>query len=161
LVQIKKKYLSYSEYAKASPREIVDPKLLDEAVRLTAYEFRSGYFVNDGKMNFQFKAFPKEVQFAPVNSITTTDINNDKFEDIIIAGNYFESNIQLGKYDASYGSLLTNNGKGSFEYMLNQKSGLYITGQVRDIKKVQVEGIEYFMFARNNDRIQVFKVNRK
>jgi hypothetical protein len=63
--------------------------------------------------------------------------NDDRYPDILLVGNYYENNIEMGRYDADYGSILLNNGKGGFDYKtLEWNSG----------KRSIEEG------AKNNDR---------
>jgi len=55
---------------------------------------------------------PIEAQFAPVNSILCNDFDNDGHLDLLLAGNEYQVEVMIGRYDASYGLLLRGNGKG-------------------------------------------------
>ena len=67
----------------------------------------------------------------------------------MLVGNYYENNIEMGRYDADYGSLLINNGKGGFDY--KTLNGVAIKGQSRRIQKLKIGKREGFVIARNND----------
>ena len=59
----------------------------------------------------------------------------------------------MGRYDADFGSVLLNKGKGNFEYM--GLPGLSVKGQIRHIERINVAGKEAFILARNNDTAKI------
>ncbi len=61
------------------------------------------YLENDHNKAFNVKALPLEAQYAPVNAITVTDINNDGNKDLILAGNTLFTRIKFSRYDANRG----------------------------------------------------------
>jgi hypothetical protein len=64
------------------------------------------------------------------------------------------------RYDASYSLILKSDGKGNFKTILPTKSGLLLEGEVRDIQKIVVNKLPYYLIARNNNSLQVFKKNK-
>ena len=70
---IKKKNLSYADYAKKSFQEIFAQDVVDNSIQKTATIQQSVIAINKGNGNFQIKALPKEVQFSCVNAICVTD----------------------------------------------------------------------------------------
>lgn len=153
IVSVKKKYQTSDDFARADPKLIVDKEKLMSAVKLTCNELRSGCFINNGNLNFSFKPFPIQAQVSPIYAINVVDFNEDKLPDLLMGGNYIDANIQRGKYNASYGALLRNEDNHDFKYVLNEQSGLYINGQIKDIKVIDFRGQKVFLFARNNDTI--------
>ncbi|MBX2954552.1 MAG: VCBS repeat-containing protein [Cyclobacteriaceae bacterium] len=152
---IKKQYLTNADFAAANPKEIVGKSLLAKAKKLYCYELRSGIFINNGNYDFTFEPFPISAQVSPLNSMYILDYDGDNYQDLLLAGNFFEVNIQRGKYNSSYGSLLRNLGNGKFDGINNEFSGLYLNGQIRDIKTLKYRGKEILLLGRNNDSIQV------
>ncbi|MFI5188470.1 MAG: hypothetical protein ACHQF0_17190, partial [Chitinophagales bacterium] len=75
--------------------------------------------------------------------------------DILLGGNYYENNIQMGRYDADFGTVLVNKGDGNFN--CENINGLQVKGQVRHIKKITIAGKEAFILGRNNDSTIVIK----
>jgi hypothetical protein len=69
-------------------------------------------------------------------------------------------NIQLGRYDASYGLLLKGHGKGTFKSIPGAESGFSVKGEVRSLRKVQIGGKVYYLAIRNNDTIEAFTTNQ-
>jgi len=61
----------------------------------------------------------------------------------------------MGRYDADFGTILVNKGKGSFT--AESINGLTIKGQVRHISKIRIAGKEAFILARNNDSTMVIR----
>jgi hypothetical protein len=80
-------------------------------------------------------------------------VNNDNRPDILLAGNFYPNNIQMGEYDGDYGTVLINNGSGDFSCGL--LNGCIIKGEVRHIKKISTGKKESFILARNNDSLKV------
>ncbi|MEO8108624.1 MAG: VCBS repeat-containing protein [Ginsengibacter sp.] len=157
----KKRFEQNSSYAKASMETIFTKEMMDGATTLTCHEARSGYFQNDGKGKFTFHAFPLIAQEAPVNAIACEDVNGDGFTDIIIAGNEYQANIMPGRYDASYGLLLTGNGRGDFNAVPPAKSGLILDGDVKDLKIISVGNQKILLAAINDAPMKAFALKKK
>jgi enediyne biosynthesis protein E4 len=64
------------------------------------------------------------------------------------------------RYDASYGLILKSDGKGNFKSIIPTQTGLLLNGEVRDIHKIMVNKLPYYLIARNNEPLKVFKKNR-
>ncbi len=41
--------------------------------------------------------------------------NNDGLPDILLVGNFYDNNIQMGRNDADFGTILINKGNGRFD----------------------------------------------
>ena len=136
---LKKKFLSFSAYASATINEIFDAQTLSRAAVFQANYFESVYIENLGNLKFRLIPLPKAVQFSTLNSSAIDDFNQDGKLDVLVGGNFYPVNIQMGRYDASFGSLLLGNGHGGFSAMPNIQSGLNIHGEVRRIRKVVVD----------------------
>ena len=99
------------------------------------------------------KALPWQTQLSTIRDAVVIDANHDGLPDILTAGNFYDNNIGLGRYDADYGGILVNKGSGNFEYQgLN---GLALTGQVRHIKSISIANKQAYVVARNNDSLMV------
>lgn len=159
LVDIKNRYVKYIDFANADVHEIFPEKTLEDADKLYAYEFRSGVFINEGDLTFEFRPFPVQAQFAPINAIYFFDIDHDHKKDLLTAGNFYEVNIERGRYDADYGTLLKNTGQGTFKWIPNFQSGVYIKGQVRDLEKINYQGQELITIVKNKDSLQFIRIN--
>jgi len=153
LPYLTKKYPDYLSFKKASITDIFDEAQLSQTMILEASEMRSGVLLNDGKATFTFVPFPSIAQLSPTYAIEVYDLNNDGLKDIILGGNLFEVKPEFGKYDASYGNILINKGKGTFEDK-TYDYGLKVFGQVRSIHAVN----KHLHFFRNNQSIISYKL---
>jgi len=83
--------------------------------------------------------------------VTPCDINGDGYTDLVLGGNLYEFLPQFERLDASYGDVLINNGKGAFSFTPQQKTGLQVQGEVRDIAAIETKKGKQLLFLRNND----------
>ena len=151
---IKKKYLYAGDFAKASLTDLFSSAKLKSATTLTANWFYNTIFINDGKMNFKAVPMPMQAQLSPYRTAAIVDANNDNLPDILLGGNYYDNNIQMGRYDADYGTILLN--KGNDNFIAQNINGVIIKGQVRSIKPVKLANRKQaFVLARNNDSTMV------
>jgi hypothetical protein len=77
------------------------------------------------------------------------DQHQDGLPDILLVGNYYNNNIQMGRYDADFGTVLINKGKDSFN--TETINGLSIKGQVRHVCSIIINNKPAFILAKNND----------
>ncbi len=146
---IKKRFLSAQDFAKASLDDIFTKEKLENADTFTANYFANSILINDGKLNFSVQPMPWKAQLSPYKTAVVVDANGDNLPDILLAGNYYENNIQMGRNDADYGTILVNKGNGKFE--AESINGLQVKGQVRHIKEINIGKKQAFILARNND----------
>ncbi len=156
---IKKKYLYAGDFADASIAEIFGADKLKEAQLLSADYFSNAILVNDGKMNFTVQALPWDAQLSSYRDAMVIQANDDKLPDILLVGNYYDNNIQMGRYDADFGTILVNKGNGKFA--CENIKGLAIKGQVRHIREIFINRQKRYILARNNDSTMVIGFSSK
>ena len=152
---LNKKFLYAADFAKASFTDIFPRNDLDKAEVLTANYFSNAVLMNQGNLKFDVVALPWEAQLSSYRDAVVIDANHDSLPDILLVGNYYENNVQMGRYDADFGTVLINHGNGSFS--TESLNGLQIRGEVRHIRKINVEGNDAFILARNNDSTMVIQ----
>lgn len=155
---IKKKYLYAEDFAKASINEIFPKQKLESAQTFTANYFSNAIFINDGKNKFTAQAMPWQAQLTTYRDAQIVDANNDNLPDILLVGNFYANNIEMGRYDADYGTILLNKGKANFT--AETLNGLAIKGQSRHIKPINVAKQPALIIARNNDSALVIKYSK-
>jgi hypothetical protein len=146
---LKKKFLYAEDFAKAALKEIFSPEKLAGAQLLTANYFSNAILINKGNLEFEVQALPWEGQLSCYRDAVVVDANGDKLPDIMLVGNYYSSNIQMGRYDADFGAMLVN--KGNNKFSVENINGLAIKGEVRHVRKIMINGKEAYILARNND----------
>ena len=155
---LKRKYDQNASYAKATMDEIFTPDMKAGAMTLYCKETRSGYFENDGNGKFTFHPLPMEAQVAPVNAMLYTDVNGDGNNDLILAGNEYQTSVSAGRYDASYGLVLYGNGKGAFAPVSPVQSGLMIDGDVKDLKMITTPKKRILLAAINDANLKAYNI---
>ena len=155
---LKKRFLYAKNLAEASLITILTKEKLSSSTIFTANYFSNAVFINDGKMNFTSIALPFDAQFTSFRDAVAVNANGDALPDLLLVGNYYDNNIEMGRYDADFGTLLINKGKGQF--VSQQVNGLMLKGQQRHIKKILISGKEAFILAQNNDSARVIQFAR-
>lgn len=152
---LKKRFLYAENFAKASLQEMFTAEKLDKAEVLKADYFSNAVLINKGNLRFEVQALPWEAQLAPFKDAVVVDANGDKLPDILLMGNYYENNIEMGRYDADFGTILLNEGGKGFK--VETINRLQVKGQVRHISPLTVAGRQAFVLARNNDSAMVIR----
>lgn len=158
LSMLKNRFVRYTEYANLTIEQVFKPEELQGSTVLSAKIFESSYIENLGNGQFKLKALPKETQLAPIYGLTTGDFNHDGNLDIVTGGNFFANRVRFGRYDASKGEFLKGNGDGTFETIPYSNSGLNISGEVRDIAPININGKPHLLFARNNETVKIYTI---
>lgn len=99
-------------------------------------------------------------QISPVYAIEAIDINDDQKTDLILGGNLFAVKPEMGRYDASYGSVLLGDGLGDFTPVNALTSGVSVPGQTRHIAVIKNRNELKLLFVRNADTIKLYKVKK-
>ena len=80
--------------------------------------------INKGEGRFTIEKLPSITQLSSINAFHCLDANGDGFIDIVLGGNRFDFQPQLGRVDAATGDLLLNDGKGKLQVVDAAKCGL-------------------------------------
>ena len=152
---MKKKFLYAEDFAKASLTDMFSQSKLDKAATFSANYFSNAILINKGNLQFETKALPMAAQFSSLKDAVVVNANNDALPDIFIGGNFYDDNIEMGRYDADYGTVLINKGNGNFK--CETLNGLQIKGQIRHIKPILIGKQQAFVVARNSDSAMVIK----
>jgi enediyne biosynthesis protein E4 len=125
---------------------------------LSCNETCSCWLENKGNGKFVMHPLPLQAQFAPVNAIVCADLDGDGINDILLAGNEYQTEVMTGRYDASYGCFLKGMKNKTFKVIPAVVSGFKIDGDVKDMKMITTANKEkLILVAVNNDSMKVFK----
>ncbi|AXT62607.1 hypothetical protein D1816_20340 [Aquimarina sp. AD10] len=156
LVILKKKYGTYSEFAKVSFTELLNVTDLEKQT-LNATIFESIYAENIGNNTFVVHNLPDVCQLSPINDFLVEDFNNDGFKDVLIVGNNYSAEANYGRHDAMTGIYLKGS-KNGFIPLKNSESGFLVPKQSNHIITSKNKNGEQLVIAtQNNDSIRVFK----
>lgn len=153
---LKKRFLSYQKFAETDFHGMFSESLLQNATQYFAYTFETSVVENLGNLKFSLKPLPAAVQFSTVNAVLAEDLDQDQKTDLLLAGNFFPVNIQMGRYDASFGLFLKGRGDGNFQQVPAVKSGFSVKDQTKSLKKITVGNSVFYLAIRNNTSVEVF-----
>jgi len=158
---IKKKFLLYKDYAKATFDDIFTSRAKEKMQQFSCNETRSCWLENQGNGKFVKHPLPVEAQFAPVNAIIATDVDGDGHTDLLLAGNEYQADVMTGRYDASYGVVLKGSKNKTFNAVPLLKTGLVLQGDIKSIMVIPAaDGGRLLVAAANNDSLRVFRINK-
>ncbi len=144
-------FTSNQQYAQATIKQVIGK---NPQVTHSIYELRSGVFINDnGELHFE--PFDNALQTGFIRDFHILDIDLDGHNDILSAGNLFGANKQQGRYQANLGVVQTT--LNAQKALPNKRTGLYLTGDLRKLERIEIKGEEYLMGIVNNDSILWFK----
>jgi hypothetical protein len=156
---LKKNNLRHAEYATKTIQDLFPEATLNKSIiRKFSYSY-SCIAINNGNGNFSVQKFPPGIQLSSVNVIRCIDVNADGIEDVVTGGNLFDFQPQLERYDASFGEILINDGKGNLRQVENLRTGLDLRGQLRDIGTIKNKSKRYFLFLQNDQYPLLYKMN--
>lgn len=155
---IKEKFKTYHAFAQATLTDVYGEDDLINAIQYKANNFASCYFKNNGDGTFSTIKLGFGAQLSSVNDIAIDDFDGDGFLDALISGNWYVSEVETPRNDASVGLFLKGNGKGMFKEIPADQSGLYIKGDVRKSALINTTGGKALVVAKNNEAVQLISI---
>lgn len=159
---IKKRFMDYKSFAKATIHDLFTSEKIAGALKLYANYAASSYIKNMGGGRFELRPLPALAQLSPVFGIISDDFDGDGNTDILICGNDYGAEVFNGRLDASNGLVLKGDGKGNFTPLSIQQSGVYIPGDARRLVKLKsATGGYIYIAAIHNGALKAFALKRK
>ncbi|MCK0188734.1 VCBS repeat-containing protein [Arenibacter sp. F20364] len=155
---IKVKFQDYNSFASATLKQIYTPKMLEESLSYEINSFASIYLENNNGV-FTARPLPQLAQISSINKFVVDDFNKDGNLDVVLAGNLYNAEVETPRGDASFGLYLQGDGSGNFMAKTMMESGLKIVGDVRGMELLTVKGQKHILVAKNDDFMQMIKVN--
>ncbi|GAB4008997.1 VCBS repeat-containing protein [Spirosoma migulaei] len=153
---INKRFTDYVSFAGKPLNEVLNDDELKGAEEFTVDQFASIYLENqNGK--FVVHELPMMAQVSKLFALQAIDIDQDGDLDVLGGGNFYGVSTYQGRYDASYGLVMRNDGKGGFTALSPIDCGFLLNGEIRDIRPVRTARGLLLVVARNNAGLQVFK----
>ncbi|MEM6700963.1 MAG: hypothetical protein AAF599_21355, partial [Bacteroidota bacterium] len=154
---IKDKFPTYDAFAKAALPDIYGDKL-DSSLALEATEFRSFLLVNQGDGSFKIEYLPAVAQQFPILDAFVKDLDQDGFDDVVLIGNIYNTEVETPRWDAGSGLVLYGSQNGKLIARKNARNELYIDGNVKSLLTIHCKGKDYLIAGRNNDLLRIFEV---
>jgi len=137
---IKEKFTTYKAFASATLPEIYTAKKLESVQKFSAGYLDSGVLHNDGHGHFTFQPLPWAAQLSPSYGVAISELNGDTSPDIVLAQNFFSPQIETGRMASGLSLLLTGNGKGGFDAVWPNRSGISEPGDAKSLTLMDVNG---------------------
>lgn len=153
---IANQFPTYNEFSKATLTDVFGEKLTS-TLNYKCTWMSSSYIGNNGDGTFKIKALPNESQLSTCQGIQVCDVTGDGLDDIVLAGNLFDAEIETCRHDASIGLILKGNGKGKFTPLPHTVTGLFSYGNVKDIAIIKDDqGTPMIIVGKNNGPLTTF-----
>ena len=154
---ISEKIPTFDEFATSSIEDIYG-ETVTTAYQRKVTEFSSIILVNNGNMTFEMNKLPELAQTIPILSSEKYDINNDGYEDIIVGGNIYNTEVETPRLDNQFAIVLLSNKIDNYTAIGPEKSGLYTNGNTKSIKLVKNKK-PMLIIANNNGNSEIFELN--
>ena len=154
---LKKKYLKFENYKNVTMDKLFDPSTIRDSEVKKVYNLSSVSLYNKRGKGFDIKELPFMAQLSPIFSIISDDINNDGIMDLILGGNLSKVKPEFGPNSSSYSTLLLGNKDKRFKYVNSKLSGLFISGEIRDLDKIKINSKDSYIFAVNNSKLKILE----
>jgi hypothetical protein len=135
---IQARFVTYGAYGEASIEEVLGDRF-SKAVSLEASTLESMVFLNRGD-HFEARQLPSEAQFTPAFGISAVDLDGDGNEDLFLAQNFSAVDAETARYDAGRGLCLRGDGRGNFNPVSGQTSGIEVYGDQRGAALCDYDG---------------------
>lgn len=153
---INKRFTNYVSFAGKPISELFKPDELAGADERLVNQFASVYLENQ-KGTFIVHELPMAAQVSKLFTLRAFDMDQDGDLDVLGGGNFYGVSTYQGRYDASYGLVLRNDGQGQFVSIPAAEAGFVLNGEIRDIQPAQTATGPLFVVARNAASLQVFR----
>ena len=154
MVSLKKRYLYAKDFAKASLQELFGKEKLAESIVYEANYFKSAWLENDGNGTYTTHALPDVLQFSTIEAMLVLPQTESTYPILLTGGNFYDCNIEMGRYDANYGNTLRFDGT---TLRASNLGKVISKGQVRRIRSIRLGKNKGVVLAKNNDALQVLK----
>ena len=161
LVMIRKKFLTYGDFGKATVQDVFSKKELEGAQIMKSNWLSSSYIENLGGGKFKISALPSSAQLAPIHGMLPYDVDNDGLLDLLMVGNDFGMELLQGRADAFDGLVLKNMGKNQFKSIELDQSHFYVPNDARALTRIVVNGKELILATQNKGMMKVFSINNE
>lgn len=152
---ISQKIPTFSEFASSSLEDIYGDKIYT-AYQKEVNQFKSIVLMNQGNGVFKKSVLPTLAQTLPILDMAQMDINNDGYQDLVVVGNIYNTEVETPRLDNNYGMVLLSNKKDNYMAVPPEKSGLYVNGNAKSIEVLE----QKVLIAMNNGFMKTFEFQK-
>jgi enediyne biosynthesis protein E4 len=156
---LKKRILFARKFAEMGIDEIFTASKISKAKKYEANYMDNAVIINKGQGQYETISMPDLAQLTPYKTAQIIDANGDNLPDVLLYGNFYGNNIQLGRFDADFGEVLIN--KGNCQFEARNTEGVQVRGEVRRMLPIKIgknpKG-KTFVQAINNEKVKIIKI---
>ncbi len=141
---------TYASYADKSIVQIFPNEILESSVVKEIRSLESMILWNNGKGDFKQQKMDEYGQFSPVFGIHSVN-SDEENRYLLLAGNLFGVKPEVGRYDASYGTVYKIDKDQKMKYLELSDTGFELHGEVRGIYSLKTQSDTLYLVTRNND----------
>jgi enediyne biosynthesis protein E4 len=158
---ISDRFPTYDSFARASLTDIYGTGL-DTAYQREATTFESFLLLNLGGDQFETISLPVAAQFFPVLDIETYDVNKDGYEDLLLVGAIYNTEVETPRFDAGSGLVLISDHKRGYVTRPALNAQFYVNDNVKSIEILKNQTTDdYAIIGINNNTLAAFRINRE
>jgi hypothetical protein len=87
------------------------------------------------------------------------DLNEDGSEDLILAGNIYETEVETPRLDAISGTVLLSEGDGTYQVLPHLQSGMYLRGNIKSLISFNAGGSLWVLAGVNDGIPLLYRLN--
>lgn len=152
---LKKKFLYAADFAKATLDQLFDKEKLNKSIQFKATQFANMVLLNKGKSGFEAVTMPANAQLTNYRAVIPFKPQDQKVNSYLLLGNFGYNNIEIGKQDADFGTMLQWSANGQSQAHLIEQ--LLVEGEVRKAAPIKIGNSICWILAKNNGALQVLK----
>ncbi len=156
---INNKFPKYKDFAQATLVDIYGEKL-KYSYQKEANNFKSIILINKKNGTFVQEELPIEAQAFPILDIIINDFNHDGFEDCLVAGNIYETEVETPRLDATSGILLLSNKKNNYITVSNTETNLYPKGNLKNFKIIRHNQQDILILTQNSSYLETYLLTK-
>ncbi|MDB2321930.1 VCBS repeat-containing protein [Flavobacteriaceae bacterium] len=153
---IAEKIPTFTEFANSSLQDIYGDKINTSYMREVT-DLKSYILINNGDSSFKKIKLPDLAQTIPILSSDVFDYNKDGYEDIIISGNIYNTEVETPRLDNPFALVLLSNNKDGYYCLSPNSTGLYTKGNTKSVKILNTPNV--LIVGNNNESIESFTIN--
>lgn len=131
---LRERFQSFTKYAESDVKDIFSKKELQKIYHGVASTYSHILFYND-KNIYTAQVLPILSQISPCTDVCILDIDQDGLQDIMLLGNDYYPEADIGRQASNFVQVLKNNGNHTFTYLLPYQHGFYNNLEHRKITK--------------------------
>ena len=159
MISFRSKFQNYKSFANATFDSMFTKEELKGAQKLQANYFSNSLLKNIGNGKFEMIPLPMALQYSCINGMVAEDFDGDGNMDVVINGNDYGTEVNVGRYDACNGALLKGDGHGKFLSESILQSGIFIPGNGKALVKLRSSSGKCLLAAsQNKGPLKVFQL---